>query len=96
MKTQRIRLPMDHPSFKGHFPGQPIVPGSLLLEFVLAAWGNPVEAVPSVKFHRPVFPGDDVTLCFTPAAKAPAICFRCLREDVPVCSGLLLPAVAQS
>ena len=30
-------LPADHPSAAGHFPGNPLVPGVLLLDEVLAA-----------------------------------------------------------
>lgn len=32
-----FRVPADHPSLPGHFPGQPIVPGVLLLDHVLVA-----------------------------------------------------------
>lgn len=96
MRTERIDIPLYHPVFDGHFPGHPIMPGSLLLDLVLAAWNGPVASVPSVKFHRSVVPGETLILCFAPANQGPAIRFSCLRDDVPVCSGLLLPGVAQS
>lgn len=53
----------DHPSLEGHFPGNPVVPGVLVLDRVLAiaeAWsGQPVGAVglPQVKFVQPLLPG---------------------------------------
>ena len=95
-RTERIDIPLRHPVFDGHFPGHPIVPGSLLLDLVLAAWNGPLVCVSSVKFHRPVRPGESLTLCFAPAAQGPAVRFRCLRDQEPVCSGLLLPSVTRS
>lgn len=100
-QTRRISIPLEHPVFEGHFPGRPIVPGSMLIDLVLAAWkdsgGDPVTSVPSVKFHRPVAPGDTLVLHFTPtitgtgAGTETGLRFTCLREETLVCSGLLAP-----
>ncbi|CRI65562.1 conserved hypothetical protein [Thiocapsa sp. KS1] len=95
MQTRRIAIPLEHPVFEGHFPGRPIVPGSLLIDLVVAAWedsgGDPVSFLPSVKFHRPVAPGDALVLHFTPTAPGTGVRFTCLREETLVCSGLLAP-----
>ncbi|WP_373507474.1 ACP dehydratase [Thiocapsa sp.] len=101
MKTRRISVPLTHPVFEGHFPGRPIVPGSMLIDLVLAAWkdsgGEPVTSVPGVKFHRPVAPGDTLVLHFAPttlgigAGAGAGVRFTCLREETLVCSGLLAP-----
>ena len=50
-ETQIRGYPPDHPAFDGHFPGNPIVPGVLLLDAALHAAGAhaPVR-IDSAKF----------------------------------------------
>jgi len=61
-------VPADHPAFAGHFPGTPILPGVLLLDFVLhaitAATGISLEfcEIGSVKFLSPACPGDELMI----------------------------------
>ncbi|MFC1602106.1 hypothetical protein ACFL3U_00910 [Pseudomonadota bacterium] len=55
-------IPEDHPSLKGHFPGNPVVPGVVVLEYVaqaLTAWqpGLIVVEFPAVKFLQLLRPG---------------------------------------
>jgi len=55
----------DHPALPGHFPGNPIVPGVVLLELVealLAGHGYRVRECAQVKFLSPVFPLDRLAL----------------------------------
>lgn len=59
-----IAFPSDDQTGPGHFPGNPIIPGALLLDEVVssilpAGWRGAVEAA---KFHHPVRPGDSVTV----------------------------------
>lgn len=57
-----IRVAADHPSLAGHFPGQPIVPGVLLLDQVLSAagqaTGTTVLQVVQAKFTSALQPGE--------------------------------------
>lgn len=64
----RTCVPPDHPSFAGHFPGQPILPGVLLLSEVMEALRGVDKLVDdrveiaSAKFLSPVLPGDELTI----------------------------------
>ena len=56
-------IPVSHRSLPGHFPGQPIVPGVVILDAVLQAlrdWrpDSKVAAFPNVKFLSPLLPGE--------------------------------------
>ena len=69
----RFDIPLDHPCFPGHFPGQPILPGVLLLARVMSlaqarlARTSDECTVYNVKFLATVVPGDalDVQLACT-------------------------------
>ncbi|WP_308389612.1 hypothetical protein [Acidithiobacillus sp. AMEEHan] len=51
-------LTADHPSVAGHFPGNPIVPGALMLDRILETLPVPGPIlIRSVKFLRIVRPG---------------------------------------
>jgi 3-hydroxyacyl-[acyl-carrier-protein] dehydratase len=61
----RVLVAANHPSLPGHFPGQPVVPGVLLLERLVEAAeqaiGAPlrVTGLPQVKFVAPLLPDEE-------------------------------------
>ncbi len=67
MSATRFVVPASHPSLPGHFPGNPVVPGVVILARVQAA----IEAVhgplpalrlPQAKFVRPLLPGEAASI----------------------------------
>ncbi len=60
----QLRIAPDHPACAGHFPGDPILPGAVLLDELVAAlfpdgWSGVID---SAKFHHPVRPGDSLAV----------------------------------
>ena len=59
-------VPENHPAFAGHFPGNPILPGVVLLDLALhiitESGGAALDRceVSSVKFLSPAKPGDEL------------------------------------
>jgi 3-hydroxyacyl-[acyl-carrier-protein] dehydratase len=59
---QALTIAADHPSLAGHFPGNPVVPGVVVLDHVLdavEAWLGELPAelrLPQVKFMQPLLP----------------------------------------
>lgn len=80
---------VNEPQFQGHFPGNPIMPGVLMVEgmaqtggvlALLAQGGKASKAVffmtmDKVKFRKPVIPGDVVEYHMTKIAKKRNIWF---------------------
>jgi 3-hydroxymyristoyl/3-hydroxydecanoyl-(acyl carrier protein) dehydratase len=74
MPTLECSFALDHPAAAGHFPGNPIIPGAVLLSTTLRAIeasgqlnlvrGRPLAA----KFLHPVRPGDSVRIEFSEIA----------------------------
>lgn len=63
---QTLCIDAQHPALPGHFPGQPLVPGVILLEQVaiaLRAWrGQRLARVLEAKFMAPLLPDEAATL----------------------------------
>ena len=74
---------LNEPFFQGHFPGQPVMPGVLIVEAMAQAGGYLTlrnledrasklayfSGIDSCRFRRPVVPGDQLVLDVEVAAK---------------------------
>ena len=79
------RFAGDHPASDGHFPGNPIIPGALLLDEVVAAITASLDRVEGVtiraaKFLRPVHPNDAMRMQWRLAGDG-LISFECRLID---------------
>lgn len=64
MIEKRGAIAADHPALPGHFPGNPIVPGVVLLDEVLSLVKERSEQIhiPSAKFHAPLRPAEEFVI----------------------------------
>ena len=87
-----------HPSLEGHFPGYPLMPGVVLLDWVVQALTRHQESRPETphgvwnidqaKFLDPVKPGDALALLLTEKTQH-RFQFELKRELTVVASGSL-------
>ena len=64
-----VSIAKDHPCLAGHFPGNPVVPGVVILDKVREAIqikksGFRISSFPSVKFLQPLLPSQEFKIEF--------------------------------
>ena len=91
-----VRIDPTHPSLPGHFPGQPLVPGVVLLEAVadaLRAWrGQRLARIAEAKFVAPLLPGEDAELVLSESGAR--VRFEIRRGEVLLARGAIEGAAA--
>jgi 3-hydroxymyristoyl/3-hydroxydecanoyl-(acyl carrier protein) dehydratase len=71
-ETVVVRVDAGDPCFDGHFPGNPLVPGVVILDLVHAAISRQrgaavrVVGIPAVKFLQPLRPGEAMHIELSP------------------------------
>jgi 3-hydroxyacyl-[acyl-carrier-protein] dehydratase len=99
----RFEIADEHPCLPGHFPGNPVVPGVVVLDRVFAAIEAQAGLVPArvrmpqVKFLQPLLPRQAarVELEAVPGADTPRWRFKVLREaDAALLAGGEVQALA--
>lgn len=86
-------LSATHPALAGHFPGNPIIPGVILLDEVLAAakviYGKEITlaGLPQVKFLQPLRPSMAFSIEVT--GQGNHLKFICAAEEKVIATGRL-------
>lgn len=87
-------VPRDHPAADGHFPGNPIVPGALLLDLIedvateAFATSAPEFDFKAVKFLRVIRPGEELRIELS-GDDPLDLSFRCMAGGELALSGKL-------
>lgn len=88
---QPLCIDATHPALPGHFPGQPLVPGVVLLEQValaLHAWrGQRLARVVEAKFLAPLLPGEAAVIKLSSANAR--FRFEIRRDDTLLARGIV-------
>lgn len=88
-----LSVPQDHAIFSGHFPGMPLVPGVMLLDWTLREAARALATntrelrIRESKFFSPLRPGETADLSLT--STAGKLSFRITRNEELLASGVL-------
>ena len=83
----------DHPSLPGHFPGNPIVPGVLVLDHVIHAaedWlarAVQVRGLTQVKFVQPLRPEESARVTLT--LEGATLRFAVQKDETMIAQGVM-------
>ena len=94
-ETRRPVIPVDAPYFAGHFPGDPVVPGVVILERVIeeisrrAGAPQSAQRLEAVKFLAPLRPGDELSIDLE-STDATTVRFACRSGARSIARGLIV------
>ena len=94
--TFTLAVDPDLEVFRGHFPGHPVLPGVVQVDWAIRlgtrAYGalGGFRGIDQLKFHAPILPGDVVDLCLAFDPGRGRLSFRYQAGAVRKSSGVVL------
>ena len=91
--SREFTVPADHPCLAGHFPGKPVVPAVMLLEFVGEALASVlgrnvrIASVPLAKFTSPLLPQQALRVALEVDEAARSARFKLTRDGAELATG---------
>jgi 3-hydroxyacyl-[acyl-carrier-protein] dehydratase len=84
----------NHPALPGHFPGNPVVPGVVILDEIVHLWsanhpGFRLAGIPAAKFLSVLRPSEPCRVQFDDTGEG-AVKFDCFSGDRRIAQGHLL------
>jgi 3-hydroxymyristoyl/3-hydroxydecanoyl-(acyl carrier protein) dehydratase len=90
--TETAEVSPTHPALAGHFPGNPVVPGAVVLEFVeravSRAFASRVCAIALVRFHALLKPTQTFSIELARADRD-TVTFRVIAAGTRIATGRL-------
>jgi len=87
--SETLCIPASHPSLPGHFPGEPVVAGVIVLDRLAASLERSghgaLQRISSVKFRAPLLPDEVAELQISVTARH--VRFRVSRDGELLTSG---------
>lgn len=97
MNEAGFTIPTNHPALAGHFPGNPLVPGVIILDEIMATTLTTypelrIAGLREAKFHKPLPPGGYCQLKFTFTGDT-CLRFKGYHQNNLVTEGILILSV---
>lgn len=97
--TLPLNIPHEHPCYADHFPGNPVVPGALLLQWIFdladkELTETSIKGIRTLKFVEAAKPGDACEIHFELLPSK--IKMRCTRESTLLLKGEFVKGEAAS
>lgn len=91
--SHSFSIKSSHPSLKGHFPNNPIVPGVVILEEIIAIIKKIephtiIEKIPMVKFTHTILPEQIINVEISKKSET-LLSFNCYHDDTQLVIGQL-------